>query len=69
MDENSTANRDISAEHSLDEQQPHVNNQQCENTTQNQTKAGKVVNVINTVKQSPMTPTPLYIFLFSSQSL
>jgi len=55
-------------EHSLAEQHPHVDNQQRENLTQNQSNSEDIVKVINKVKKSPMTPTPLYISFCSSQS-
>ncbi len=58
----------ISVDHTSSEQHPTVDNQQGQNSTQNDTKSKEVVNVINKMKKSPMTPTPLYVSLFSSQS-
>jgi hypothetical protein len=55
-------------EHSLGEQHPYVDNQQRENSTQNQSNSEDIAKVINKVKKSPMTPTPLYISFCSSQS-
>jgi hypothetical protein len=56
------------AGHTSSEQYPTVDNQQGENSTQNDTKSKEVVNVINKMKKTPMTPTPLYVSFFSSQS-
>jgi hypothetical protein len=56
------------ADHTCSKQHPTVDNQAGENSTQNDTKSKEVVNVINKMKKSPMTPTPLYVFFFSSQS-
>jgi hypothetical protein len=54
MNVNSSDNADISVEH--------VNNQQVENSTQNQSNSEALVKVINKRKHTPMTPTPLYKF-------
>jgi len=68
MNENSLNNVAITIEHSLAEQHPQIDNQQCENSTQNQLNPQNVVNIIKQAKRTPMIPTPLYIFLFSSRS-
>jgi hypothetical protein len=48
------------------EQHPHIDNQQNENSTQNNTKKSEeVVNGIKKIKKTPMNPTPLYVWLFS----
>jgi hypothetical protein len=56
------------ADHTSSEQHPTVDNQADENSTQNDTKSKEVVNVINKMKKTLMTPTPLYVSFFSSQS-
>ncbi len=56
------------ADHTSSQQYPTVDNQQGQNSTQNDTKSTGVVNVINKMKKTPMTPTPLYVSCFSSQS-
>ena len=61
-------NGDISVEHSLAEQHPHVDNEQRESSTQNQSTLAKLVVDPNKMKKSPMTPTPLYIICFSVQA-
>jgi len=51
----------IAIAHSPTEQHSHVDNQQRENSTQNQSNRGEIVKVINKVKKTPMNPTPLYM--------
>jgi hypothetical protein len=58
----------IIVELSLAEQHPHVDNQQGENSTQNQSNSEEIVKIMNKMKRYPMTPTPLYISFCSSQS-
>jgi hypothetical protein len=58
----------IIVELSLAEQHPHIDNQQGENSTQNQSNSEEIAKVMNKVKTSPMNPTPLYISFCSSQS-
>jgi len=60
-------NNDVSADkHSRAEQQPYINNQQHENSTENQARSAPV---INKMKKIPMNSIPLYIsFLFSRSS-
>jgi len=47
------------------EQHHHIDNQQNQNSTQNDTKSKEINNKIKQIKKSPMTPTPLYVYLFS----
>ncbi len=49
----------------LAEQHPHVDNQQGENSTQNQSNSEEIAKVINKVKTSPMNPTPSYVSFLS----
>jgi hypothetical protein len=64
MNENSTDNNTISVDNSLAAQHPHVDNEQCENSTQNEFNSAKCATPTNTTKKKPMTPTPLYIIFF-----
>ncbi len=52
--------------HSIDqissEQHLHIDNQQDQNSTQNDTKTTEMGSGIKQRKKSPMNPTPLYIF-------
>ncbi len=57
-------NHIISDGHISSEQHPHIDNQQG----QNNINSKEVVNGINRRKKYPMTPTPLYVSLFYSQS-
>ncbi len=56
----------VVVELSLAEQHPHVDNQQDENSTQNQSNSEEIVKVINKEKTSSMNPTHLYISFCSS---
>jgi GTP-dependent phosphoenolpyruvate carboxykinase len=47
------------------EQHHHIDNQQNENSTQNDTKSKEIATGIKQIKKSPMTPTPLYVYFFS----
>jgi hypothetical protein len=69
MNENCLNNDVTTDKHSRAEQQPHINNQQHENSTENQSNPARSTPVINKMKKIPMNPTPLYIsFLFSRSS-
>ncbi|CAF5038609.1 unnamed protein product, partial [Rotaria sp. Silwood1] len=59
MNENSTDNNTISVDNSFAAQHPHVDNEQCKNSTQNEFNSAKCANVTNTKKKWSMTPTPL----------
>jgi hypothetical protein len=65
MNVDSTNNNTIQIDQISSEQNPHVNNQQGENSTQNHIKSKEVVNGINKIKKTPMTPTRLYVSFFS----
>jgi hypothetical protein len=52
-------------EHISSEKNLHIDNQQGENSTQNDTTSKEVVNRIIKTKKTPMTPTRLYVYLFS----
>jgi hypothetical protein len=43
----------------------HIDNQQTQNSTQNDTKSKQVANGIKKINKSPTTPTPLYVYFFS----
>jgi hypothetical protein len=58
----------IIVELSLAEQHPHVDNQQGENSTQNQSNSEEIAKVMNKMKTSRMNPTLLYNSFCSSQS-
>jgi hypothetical protein len=65
MNVDSTNNNTIQIDQISSEQNPHVDNQQGENSTQNHIKSKEVVNGINKIKKTPMTPTRLYVSFFS----
>lgn len=65
MNENSMEDGTIRHIHSFTEQQPHIDNEQHENLTQNQPSLTTFVNVNEKMKNLPMTPTALYISFFS----
>ena len=69
MNEISVDNGSIRQRHSVTEQHPHIDDSQPENPTQNQFYAAESADVTEKKKESPTTPTALYIILFSSQSL
>ena len=68
MNEDSVDDGAIRHRHSFTEQHPHVDNEQHENSTQNQSNSARFAFVAEKRKKSPMTPTSLYISFFSSQS-
>ncbi|CAF1354333.1 unnamed protein product, partial [Rotaria sordida] len=59
MDKNSTSDDAISVENSSAAQHPHVDNEQCENSTQNEFNLAECATATNATKKSSMTPTPL----------
>ena len=68
MNENSMDIGHIRDRHSSTDQHPHVDNEQHENSTTNQSAPARSDNVTEKRKKLPMNPTPLYIIFFSSQS-
>ena len=68
MNENSMDNGAIRGRHSFTDQHPHIDNEQLEDSTQNQSAPARSDNVTEKRKKLPMNPTPLYIIFFSSQS-
>ena len=59
MNINSMNNDCIAIERSFNEQHSHVNNQQVENSTENQSEPKDIIKATNKVKKSPMVPTRL----------
>ena len=59
-------NGDIVVEHLSDEQNPHINNVERENSTPKQSNLEGVINVNTKKMNKPMNPTPLYSFFFFS---
>ncbi len=47
------------------EQHLHIDNQQDQNSTQNDTKSKEIGSGIKQAKKSPMNPTPLYVSFLS----
>jgi hypothetical protein len=47
------------------EQHLHIDNQQDQNSTQNDTKSKEIGSGIKQRKESPMNPTPLYVSFLS----
>ena len=68
MNENSMDNGAITPIHSITDQHPHIDNELRQNSIQNQPNSATSDTVTEKTKKSPMTPTPLYIIFFSSQS-
>ncbi|CAF4201714.1 unnamed protein product [Rotaria sordida] len=52
-------NNAISVDNSFAAQHAHVDNEQCKNSTQNESNSAKCVIATNTTKKWSMTPTPL----------
>ena len=65
MDEHPMNNEIISIDQISSEQNLHIDNQQDQNATQNDTKSKEIGSGIQQRKQSPMNPTPLYVSFFS----
>lgn len=65
MNTNTMNNNIVSIDQIFSEQHLHIDNQQDQNLTQNETKSEEVINGINEMKKSPMTPTRLYVSFFS----
>jgi hypothetical protein len=65
MNVNPMNNDIIPVDYISSEQNPHVDNQQGENSTRNYIKSQEFVNRKETMKKTPMTPTPLYFSFFS----
>ncbi|CAF4075071.1 unnamed protein product [Rotaria sordida] len=59
MNKNSTSDDAISVDNSLAAQHPHVDNEQCKNSTQNEFNSAKCATTTNTARKWSMTPTPL----------
>jgi hypothetical protein len=64
MNKDSMGNDAIIVEHSLGEQQPYIGNQQHGILIENQLNLERCINVTSKLKKQPMTPTPLYIYIF-----
>jgi hypothetical protein len=62
MDENRMNHEIISIDQISSEQNLHIDNQQDQNSTQNNTKSKEMGSRIKQRKKPPMNPTPLYIF-------
>jgi hypothetical protein len=61
-----TINNDIiTIDRTSSEQNPHVDNQQGENSTQNHIQSKEIINGNNKIKKTPMTPTRLYVSFIS----
>jgi GTP-dependent phosphoenolpyruvate carboxykinase len=66
MNENTIINNNIiPIDQISSEQHIHIDNQQDQNSTQNDTNSKEIGNEIKQMKKSPMTPTPLYVPFFS----
>jgi hypothetical protein len=65
MDEHPMNNEIIPIDQISSEQNLHIDNQQDQNSTQNDTKSKEIGSGIQQAKQSPMNPTPLYVSFFS----
>jgi hypothetical protein len=65
MDENRMNHEIISIDQISSEQNLHIDNQQDQNSTQNNTKSKEMGSRIKQRKKPPMNPTPLYVSFLS----
>ena len=61
---NGIDDRDIVVEHLEDGQNPNINNDEVENSTQDQSNMQEMTRKYKKKKPMPMNPTPLYESLF-----
>ena len=67
MNENSMDGA-IRHRHSFTDQHPRIENESHEDSTQNQLDSARSHNTTKKMRDPRLTPTPLYIIFFSSQS-